>query len=163
MPDFAPSPQRSADVPTDAAVRKLVADGGDAMTWGLAYVYAEGPGRSASSTTAMRTHDVGMPFALRAKAARPDEPAILFVGDRAFGFSAMEFESAARQGVPVICVAPNNCGWGDVAHEQDMWFGEGRRYRPRRRALRQDGRRVRRPRRECRHGRGPAPGARPCS
>lgn len=105
----------------------FVADGGDALTWGLAYMYAEGPGRLLSTTTALGTLGVGMPFALGAKAARPDEPTILFVGDGAFGFSAMEIESSARQGLPIICIVSNNRGWGDVAHEQDMWFGEGRR------------------------------------
>ena len=79
----------------------FVADGGDALTWGLAYMYAEGPGRLLSTTTALGTLGVGLPFALGAK--------------------------AARQGLPVICIVSNNCGWGDVAHEQDMWFGEGRR------------------------------------
>ncbi len=106
----------------------FVADGGDALTWGLAYMYAERPGRLLTTTTALGTLGVGMPFALGAKAARPDEPVILFAGDGAFGFTAMEFESAVRQRLPVVCVISNNFGWRDVSHEQDMWFGAGRRF-----------------------------------
>jgi acetolactate synthase-1/2/3 large subunit len=106
----------------------FIADGGDALTWGLAYMYAESPGRMLSTTTALGTLGVGMPFALGAKAARPKEPVILFAGDGAFGFSAMEFESAVRQRLAVVCVISNNFGWRDVSHEQDMWFGAGRRH-----------------------------------
>jgi acetolactate synthase-1/2/3 large subunit len=105
----------------------FVADGGDALAWGLAYLYAEAPGRLLSTTTALGTLGVGLPFALGAKAARPDEPVILFVGDGAFGFSAMEFESSLGQKLPIVCVVSNNCGWRDVSFEQDSWFGEGRR------------------------------------
>src|SRR4029450_3076951 len=82
----------------------LVADGGDALAWALAYFYAEAPGRLLSTTTALGTLGVGLPFALGAKAARPDEPVLLFVGDGAFGFSGMEFEAAVRQKLPIVCV-----------------------------------------------------------
>lgn len=105
----------------------FVADGGDALVWMLAYGYAEAPGRFLSTTTALGTLGVGMPFALGAKVARPDEPVILFVGDGALGFSVMEFEAAARQKLPIVCVVSNNFGWRDVSHEQDMWYGQGRR------------------------------------
>jgi acetolactate synthase-1/2/3 large subunit len=69
---------------------------------------------------------VGLPFAIGAQAARPGEPVLLFVGDGAFGFSAMEFESAVRQRLPIVVVVSNNHGWRDVSHEQDMWYGAGR-------------------------------------
>lgn len=106
----------------------FVADGGDAMTWMIAYAYAEGPGRLMATTTALGTLGVGMPFAIAAKAARPDEPVILFAGDGAFGISAMEIDTAVRHNLPVIAVVSNNYGWRDVSHEHDMWFGPGKRY-----------------------------------
>ena len=105
----------------------FVADGGDSLVWGLTYMYAEGPGRLLSTTTALGTLGVGLPFAIGAQVARPHDRVILFAGDGAFGFTAMEFESAVRQGLPIICVISNNHGWRDVSHEQDMWFGAGRR------------------------------------
>jgi acetolactate synthase I/II/III large subunit len=104
----------------------LVADGGDALSWALAYFRAEKPGRLLSTTTALGTLGVGMPFALAAKAARPQEPVILFTGDGSFGFTAMEVDTAVRHRLPIIVVVSNNAGWGDVRHEQDAAFGAGR-------------------------------------
>jgi acetolactate synthase-1/2/3 large subunit len=101
----------------------LVADGGDTLTWALAYFYAEGPGRLLSTTTALGTLGVGMPFALAAGAARPGEPVIAVVGDGAFGLSAVEIDSAVRHGIPMVIVVGNNAGWGDVRHHQTEVFG----------------------------------------
>jgi thiamine pyrophosphate-dependent acetolactate synthase large subunit-like protein len=103
----------------------LVADGGDAVAWGLAYLYAEGPGRFMATTTALGTLGVGLPFGIAAAAARPGEPVLVFTGDGAFGLTAMELESAARQGLPLVVVVANNAAWGDVKHE-------GAGYNPRR-------------------------------
>ncbi|HEY8672491.1 MAG TPA: thiamine pyrophosphate-binding protein [Candidatus Dormibacteraeota bacterium] len=104
----------------------LVADGGDALAWALAYFGAELPGRLLTTTTALGTLGVGMPFALAAQAARPEEPVFLFSGDGSFGLSAMEVDTAVRHHLPVIVVISNNAGWGDVQHEQDDAFGPGR-------------------------------------
>ena len=98
-----------------AGASTLVADGGDTLTWALAYGEADGPGRMLSTTTALGTLGVGLPFALAAKVARPEEPVVLISGDGAFGLSAMEMDTAARHHLPVIVVVANNGGWGDVA------------------------------------------------
>ncbi len=95
----------------------LLADGGDALAWALAYFTAERPGHFLSTTTALGTLGVGMPFAIAAKAARPDEPVFLFAGDGSFGLSAMEVDTAVRHGLPIVVVVSNNAGWGDVRHE----------------------------------------------
>lgn len=105
----------------------FVADGGDALAWALAYTYAEKPGRLLTTTTALGTLGVGMPFALAAKAARPDEPVFLFTGDGSFGLTAMEVDTALRHHLPVVVIVANNAGWGDVRHEQDDFFGAGHR------------------------------------
>ncbi|HVC41762.1 MAG TPA: thiamine pyrophosphate-binding protein [Candidatus Saccharimonadales bacterium] len=104
----------------------LVADGGDALAWALAYFGAELPGHLLTTTTALGTLGVGMPFALAAQAARPDERVFLFTGDGAFGLSAMEVATAVRHRLPVIVIVSNNAGWGDVRYEQDELFGPGR-------------------------------------
>jgi acetolactate synthase I/II/III large subunit len=104
----------------------LVADGGDALAWALAYFEAQLPGRLLTTTTALGTLGVGMPFALAAQAARPDEPVFLFTGDGSFGLSAMEIDTAVRHGLPVIVIVSNNAGWGDVRFEQNELFGSGR-------------------------------------
>jgi len=95
----------------------LVADGGDAQAWALAYFPAQRPGRFLSTTTALGTLGVGLPFAVAAKAARPEEPVFVFAGDGAFGLSAMELDTAVRHGLPIVVVVSNNAGWGDVRHE----------------------------------------------
>jgi acetolactate synthase-1/2/3 large subunit len=105
----------------------FVADGGDALAWALAYGHAGGPGRMLSTTTALGTLGVGLPFAIAAAAARPDEPVFCFIGDGTFGLCAMEFDTAVRHALPIIVVVSNNYGWRDVSHEQDAWFGPGRR------------------------------------
>lgn len=101
----------------------FIADGGDALSWGLAYGYAEGPGRMMTTTTALGTLGVGMPFSLGAAAARPGEPVVLLTGDGSFGLSAMEVDTAVRHGLPVIAIVSNNGSWGDVVHEQRAWYG----------------------------------------
>jgi len=106
-----------------AGASTLVADGGDALSWALAYFEAERPGRLLTTTTALGTLGVGMPFALAAQAARHEEPVILFTGDGSFGLTAMEIDTAVRHRLPVIVVVSNNAGWGDVRHEQDAAFG----------------------------------------
>ncbi|HEX9774199.1 MAG TPA: thiamine pyrophosphate-binding protein [Actinomycetota bacterium] len=104
----------------------IVADGGDCLSWMLAYADAEGPGRLLTTTTALGTLGVGMPFANAAAAARPGEPVYVFIGDGTFGLCAMEVDTAVRHGLPVIVVVSNNAAWADVTHEQDAWFGPGR-------------------------------------
>jgi acetolactate synthase-1/2/3 large subunit len=110
----------------NAGAATLVADGGDALAWALAYFDAELPGRLLTTTTALGTLGVGMPFALAAQAARPDEPVFLFTGDGSFGLSAMEVDTAVRHKLPIVVIVSNNAGWVDVQHEQDAAFGPGR-------------------------------------
>jgi thiamine pyrophosphate-dependent acetolactate synthase large subunit-like protein len=95
----------------------LVADGGDALAWALGYFFAEQPGRMLSTTTALGTLGVGLPFALAARAARPEEPVLALVGDGSFGLAAMEVDTMVRHQLPVVVVVSNNHGWGDVRHE----------------------------------------------
>jgi 2-hydroxyacyl-CoA lyase 1 len=52
----------------------------------------------------------GVPYALGAKLALPDWPAVAVVGDYAFGAAAMEVETAARVGANVVFVVSNNGG-----------------------------------------------------
>jgi len=102
----------------------FVSDGGDSVLWGIAFSKAHRPGSNLFIGSAMGTLGIGLPFGLAAKAARRDEPAFVFTGDGAFGLSAIELDTAARHGLGVVVVVVNNGGWGDVRHEQRMWFGE---------------------------------------
>ncbi|MEX0806423.1 MAG: thiamine pyrophosphate-binding protein [Candidatus Binatia bacterium] len=53
---------------------------------------------------------VGIPFGIGAKLAHPDRLVIVICGDTAFGFNAMDMETAVRHGVAVIVVVVNNDG-----------------------------------------------------
>jgi acetolactate synthase-1/2/3 large subunit len=101
----------------------FVSDGGDSVLWGIAFSRAHRPGTNLFIGSAMGTLGVGLPFGVAAKAARPDEPVFVFTGDGAFGLSAIELDTAARHGLGVVVVVVNNGGWGDVRHEQRMWYG----------------------------------------
>ena len=65
----------------------------------------------------------GCGYALAAKLARPQRQVVLLLGDGAFGFSAMEFDTLARHGVHVVGVVGNNGIWGLEKHPMEMIYG----------------------------------------
>ncbi len=64
-----------------------------------------------------------IPYAVAAKLAHPDKPVLVLVGDCAFGYHCMEFDTAQRYQAPIVCVIGNDCSWGAIAHEQVRSFG----------------------------------------
>jgi acetolactate synthase-1/2/3 large subunit len=65
----------------------------------------------------------GPGYALAAKLAHPDRQVVLLLGDGAFGFSGMEFDTLARHGVAVIGVMGNNGIWGLEKHPMEFLYG----------------------------------------
>jgi len=65
----------------------------------------------------------GPGYALAAKLARPDKQVVLLVGDGAFGFSAMEFDTLARHGINVVGVMGNNGIWALEKHPMEFLYG----------------------------------------
>jgi acetolactate synthase-1/2/3 large subunit len=65
----------------------------------------------------------GPGYALAAKLARPSRQVVLLLGDGAFGFSGMEFDTLARHGVGVVGVVGNNGIWGLEKHPMEMIYG----------------------------------------
>jgi acetolactate synthase-1/2/3 large subunit len=65
----------------------------------------------------------GPGYALGAKLARPDKQVVLLLGDGAFGFSAMEFDTLARHGVAVVGVMGNNGIWALEKHPMEFLYG----------------------------------------
>jgi 2-hydroxyacyl-CoA lyase 1 len=53
---------------------------------------------------------VGIPFAIGAKLRYPERAVVAICGDAAFGFNAMEMETAVRHNIPVIVIIANNDG-----------------------------------------------------
>src|SRR5271166_6050108 len=65
----------------------------------------------------------GPGYALAAKLARPDRQVVLLVGDGAFGFAGMEFDTLSRHGVNVVAVMGNNGIWGLEKHPMEFLYG----------------------------------------
>ncbi len=65
----------------------------------------------------------GVGYALAAKLARPDKQVVLMLGDGAFGFHGMEFDTLARHGVNVVGVMGNNGIWALEKHPMEFLYG----------------------------------------
>jgi len=65
----------------------------------------------------------GPGYALAAKLAHPDRQVVLMLGDGAFGFSGMEFDTLARHGVNVVGVMGNNGIWALEKHPMEFLYG----------------------------------------
>ncbi len=103
----------------------LALDGGETKIWAAMALRAYQPGHWLDSG-AFGAVGAGLPFALGAKLARPQDRVVLLTGDGSFGFSAMEMDTAVRQGLPVVTVIANDGAWGMIKHMQEDAFGPGR-------------------------------------
>ena len=65
----------------------------------------------------------GPGYALAAKLAHPERQVVLLLGDGAFGFSGMEFDTLARHGVAVVGVVGNNGIWALEKHPMEALYG----------------------------------------
>jgi acetolactate synthase-1/2/3 large subunit len=65
----------------------------------------------------------GCGYALAAKLAHPDRQVVLMLGDGAFGFSGIEFDTLARHGVNVVGVMGNNGIWALEKHPMEFLYG----------------------------------------
>ncbi len=65
----------------------------------------------------------GPGYAVAAKLARPERQVVLLLGDGAFGFSGMDFDTLARHDVPVVAVIGNNGIWALEKHPMEFLYG----------------------------------------
>ena len=65
----------------------------------------------------------GPGYALAAKLARPDRQVVLLLGDGAFGFAGMEYDTLARHGVNVVGLMGNNGIWALEKHPMEFLYG----------------------------------------
>ena len=65
----------------------------------------------------------GLPTAIAAQVAHPNERVVLMAGDGGFGFTAMEFDTAVRHNLPIVAVLGNDATWGIDYHIQVGLFG----------------------------------------
>ncbi|MCP4667549.1 MAG: thiamine pyrophosphate-binding protein [Deltaproteobacteria bacterium] len=104
-----------------------VVDGGDTSYFGIVGLNA---GERASVLHAAGGQfgclGTGIPFAIAAKAARPDKTVVVINGDGSFGLNAMEFCTAVRHDLPFVCVVNNDGAWGMIKHGQELAYGGDR-------------------------------------
>jgi acetolactate synthase-1/2/3 large subunit len=64
----------------------------------------------------------GPGYALAAKLAHPDRQVVLLLGDGAFGFSGLEYDTMVRHGVGVVGVMGNNGIWALEKHPMEFLY-----------------------------------------
>lgn len=90
----------------------LICDGGEAGVWmGLAAT-AQRPGQI-HGTGPNGTIGTGPGLAVGAWASNR-KPVLWYTGDGSFGFYAMELDTMAKLGIPVVCVISNDSAWGMI-------------------------------------------------
>jgi acetolactate synthase-1/2/3 large subunit len=91
----------------------LVIDGGEASVWMGGASTAYRPGQI-HATGPNGTIGTGPGLVVGAWAA-DQKPVLWYTGDGSFGFYAMEMETMARLGIPVVCVISNDSSWGMIS------------------------------------------------
>jgi len=61
--------------------------------------------------------------AIGAKLAHPDRQVVCLLGDGAFGFSGLEFDTMVRHNIPVVGVMGNNGIWALEKHPMEFLYG----------------------------------------
>src|SRR5918992_1235104 len=65
----------------------------------------------------------GPGYALAAKLAHPQRQVCLLLGDGAFGFAGLEFDTFVRHGLPIVGVMGNNGIWALEKHPMEFLYG----------------------------------------
>jgi acetolactate synthase-1/2/3 large subunit len=100
----------------------VVGDGGDFVSYAGRVVASHKPGCWLDPGP-FGCLGSGPGYALAAKLAHPDRQVVLLLGDGAFGFSGMEFDTFARHGVSVVGVMGNNGIWALEKHPMEFLYG----------------------------------------
>ena len=98
----------------------VVADGGDFLSFarvGLSCSTYLDPG-------SLGCIGVGTPFGIAASLAYPDRQVVVATGDGAFGFNAMEIDTAVRHNAKLLVVVANNGAWQIEVHDQTDTHGK---------------------------------------
>ena len=109
----------SAVIDRDAIV---VCDGGDFVSYAGRVIDSYEPGCWLDPGP-FGCLGTGPGYALAAKLARPDQQVVLLLGDGAFGFAGMEFDTLVRHGANVVAVMGNNGIWGLEKHPMEFVYG----------------------------------------
>ena len=106
---------RSA-LPADAVV---VADGGDFLSFARVGL----PATTYLDPGSLGCIGIGTPFGIAASLALPERTVVVATGDGAFGFNAMEVDTAVRHKAPLLIVVANNGAWAIEVRDQAETHG----------------------------------------
>jgi acetolactate synthase-1/2/3 large subunit len=104
-------------LPQDAVV---VADGGDFLSFARVGL----PSSTYLDPGPLGCIGVGTPFGVAAALALPGRTVVVATGDGAFGFNALEIDTAARHRAPVLIVVANNGCWAIEVRDQQETHGK---------------------------------------
>ena len=100
----------------------VIGDGGDFVSYAGRYIETYEPG-CWMDPGPYGCLGAGPGQAIGAAKARPDRQICLLLGDGAFGFSGMEFDTMARHGLPVVGIMGNNGIWALEHHPMKFLYG----------------------------------------
>ena len=100
----------------------LIIDGGEIGQWCQACL--DRPGRIINGPSGAIGGSI--PYAIGAKAERPDAPVIAMMGDGTAGFHFMELETALRADLPFVAVVGNDARWNAEHQIQLRDYGPNR-------------------------------------
>jgi acetolactate synthase I/II/III large subunit len=100
----------------------FVSDGGEIGQWAQAIISA--PDRLINGPAG--AIGASIPFAIAAKAARPDATVVAVLGDGSFGFHMAEFDTAARYDLPFVAIVGNDARWNAEYQIQLRDYGTNR-------------------------------------
>jgi acetolactate synthase I/II/III large subunit len=104
-------------LPADAIV---VADGGDFLSFARVGL----PAKTYLDPGPLGCIGVGTPFGIAAALAEPNRTVVVATGDGAFGFNAMEIDTAVRHKAAVLIVVANNGSWAIEVRDQQETHGK---------------------------------------
>ncbi|MBU6266584.1 MAG: thiamine pyrophosphate-binding protein [Sphingomonadales bacterium] len=94
----------------------LIEDGHDTLGFCRHMLKTHRPGHRLNPGT-MGNVGLGVPFAIGAKAAKPETQVVVVSGDSAFGWNGLEIDTACRHALPILCVIVNNAGITARGHD----------------------------------------------
>lgn len=100
----------------------VVCDGGDFASYAGRLIDSYRPGRWLDPGP-FGCLGAGPGYALAAALADRDHPVVLLLGDGAFGFSGLEFDTLVRHRAKVVAIVGNNGIWGLEKHPMEFVYG----------------------------------------
>ena len=96
-----------------------IADGGDLLSFARIGLEAN----TYLDAGAFGCLGIGVPYAIAASLAYPQRQVFCATGDGAFGFNAMELDTAVRHGAKIVVIVSNNAAWNIERHDQAVNYG----------------------------------------